>query len=98
MTKERIYTEREIEKYLTDRCKILGIETRKVKWVGHDAAPDRFLFVNGGVFVECKRPGESPRSNQELEFSRMSKAGCLVYVADSKERVDYILNAIKEES
>lgn len=40
-----VVRERDIERYLVKRVKELGGEVRKVKWVGRDGAPDRFVMV-----------------------------------------------------
>ena len=39
--------ERDIEAYLIARVKELGGETRKVKWIGRNSAPDRLVMLPG---------------------------------------------------
>ena len=38
-------TERDIERYLVARVAALGGETRKVRWVGRNGAPDRLVLL-----------------------------------------------------
>ena len=37
--------ESEVEKYLVDQVTALGGEIRKVKWIGRNNAPDRFVML-----------------------------------------------------
>ena len=46
--------ESEVEAYLVKRVKELGGDTRKMKWIGRRGAPDRFVMLYGGFFVELK--------------------------------------------
>lgn len=73
----------------------LGIESRRVEWTGHDGAPDLLIFARGGIWVETKAPGKKPRENQLLEHEKMRDAGMYVYVIDSIEKVDTLLELIK---
>lgn len=62
--------ESDIEKYLVHCVKRIGGEVRKVKWIGHDGAPDRVVMIRSEepslvdagfphtlIWVELKRPG-----------------------------------------
>ena len=80
--------ESEVEAYLVKRVKELGGEIRKVKWIGRRGAPDRFVMLYGGFFVETKAPGEKLRPEQEKEIARMRKAGVRVWVVDTLMGVD----------
>lgn len=83
--------ESEVEAYLVKRVKELGGETRKVKWIGRRGAPDRFVMLYGGFFVETKPPGGQPRPEQEKEIEALRKSGVGVFVVDSYESVDRCL-------
>ena len=83
--------ESEVEAYLVKRVKELGGDTRKMKWIGRRGAPDRFVMLYGGFFVELKAPGEKLRPEQEKEISIMRKAGVRVWVVDSLISVDVCL-------
>lgn len=82
--------ERDIEKYLCARVKDAGGYTRKMSWVGHNGAPDRFVMLGWGkpLFVELKAPGKKPSPHQEREIRLMRVKGCTVVVLDSLHAVD----------
>lgn len=60
--------------------------------------PDRMIIAPGGVilFVEVKRPGETPRAGQRAMHRRLQKLGFTVLVVDSKEGVDEVLHRIEQ--
>ena len=55
--------------------------------------PDRLcLLPNGKIFfVELKSPGKKPRALQVNQITKITKLGQRVYVMDSKEKVDEVL-------
>jgi len=75
-----------VETNVTKRFIERGWLARKLKWIGRVGAPDR-LFAKGGrtIFVEFKKPGETPAPHQVREHARMKAAGIEVYVVDSTE-------------
>ena len=83
-----------IEKYLVAQAKARGAFVRKVAYHGRKGAPDRWLFYPRGflLIVELKRPGEKPEPLQLDEMQKLRNAGFYVAWADSKERVDNILD------
>lgn len=84
--------EGKIVKYLKQKVKALGGETRKSEWSNHVGAPDQLVMLPGVHFwIELKAQGEKPRPVQLMEHEAMRKAGCRVYVADSPEAIDEIL-------
>lgn len=84
--------ESDVERYLVDRCKAMGGEVRKVRWIGRHGAPDRRVMLNGVCFwVELKAPGERCKPHQIREHARMRKHGERVFVIDSLEGVDEVL-------
>ena len=83
--------EAEVEAYLVKRVKELGGEIRKVKWIGRRGAPDRFVMLYGGFFVETKAPGEKLRPEQYREIDTLRRAGVSAFVVNSYASVDHVL-------
>lgn len=84
--------ESDVEKYLTERVRQLGGDTRKVAWIGRHGAPDRFVMLpRGCAWVELKAPGQKPRPSQEREHERLRSMGQRVEVIDSFESVEAFL-------
>jgi hypothetical protein len=72
--------------------KSMGGEVRKCQWVGHNGAPDLFIMLNGRhLWIEVKAPGKKPQEHQMREMKRMCNAGCAVFVTDSVEGVQELL-------
>ena len=93
--------ERDIEDYLKQRVKAMGGETRKVKWIGRDGAPDRLVMLPrpATLWVELKRPGklvtfpaDAHERAQHREHERMRALGQRVVVIDSLAGVDELLS------
>ncbi|WP_315127337.1 VRR-NUC domain-containing protein [Comamonas antarctica] len=87
--------EAKVEDYFVDRIKALGGLQRKAGWIGRRDAPDRVAMgipnhpLGPTIWVELKRPGETPRTSQLREHERMRAAGQIVLVIDSIELVDH---------
>ncbi len=80
-----------VEDYLCDRIKALGGETRKLKWIGRNHAPDRLVGIPGRApdLVETKAPLKGPRPGQVREHERLrSTFGFRVLVISTKGQVD----------
>lgn len=82
--------ERDIEKALVKRIKLLGGACEKFTSPGRRAVPDRLVTLpeNDISFAECKRPGQVPTENQERDHNRRRALGCIVHVIDSLEAID----------
>ena len=79
--------EAKIEAYLVKSVKDAG--GMAVKNKGTRGFPDRTVLLNGlVVFIEVKAEGEEPRPEQIRMFTKISAIGCMVFVIDSKDRVD----------
>ncbi len=65
---------------------------------GMAGVPDRLLLFPGGrlAFCEVKAPGEKPRSLQVHRMEQLRELGFKVYVADSREKVEEIVEEIKK--
>lgn len=82
--------ERDIERYLVERCKALGALCYKWTSPGHAGVPDRIVVFPTGqvVFVELKAPGQKPRPAQLREIERLRENKQMVVVADCIEDVE----------
>ena len=82
--------ERDIEDYLVTRVKQLGGTVRKVKWIGVNGAPDRFVMLpNAPAFwVELKAPDKKPTEAQLIEHRILQAYRQRVEVIDSFRGVD----------
>jgi len=91
-------SEKAIERYLTNGVKTLGGICLKYSNAGMVGFPDRVCLLPGGVtiWVELKSKGESPKAIQQVRFSQMAKIGHRVYVCDSKEKVDEVLDEYRK--
>lgn len=92
-----------VEDYLVKRVKSLGGEIRKVKWVGHNGAPDRLIgfpacpitFGSGfHMLVELKRPKKKAEAHQKREHKKLHAMGFEVQVLDTKKKIDSVLDYI----
>ena len=87
--------EKVIEKYLADQCKKHKIFQRKVAWIGVVGCPDRLIMTPAlTCFVELKAPDKTPRPSQLREHERLKQAGQVVFVIDTKDKVDDLINLI----
>lgn len=84
-----------VETYFVERVETLGGEARKVSWPGRAGAPDRVAMgipahpFGPTIWVELKKPGETPKPHQAREHERMRAAGQVVLVIDSIALVDH---------
>lgn len=82
-----------IEHYLKTQAEKNGFICYKFVSPANDGVPDRVLIGHGlTFFVELKAPGEKPRALQEYTFKKMREYGAIVYVIDSKEKVNALIN------
>ena len=67
------------------------------KWVSPSNAgvPDRIVLLDRQVcFVELKAPGKKPRPLQDYVLGKLSEAGYMTDVIDSKEGVDDLVRLL----
>ena len=89
--------ESDVEQHLVRQCKRRGVLCEKFTSPGRRAVPDRLLTIPPRgvvVFVECKAPGREPRPNQLRDHERRRRLGARVYVVDSCEAVDAMLDEL----
>lgn len=84
-----------IERYLKKKSEEQGFICNKFVSPGNAGVPDRVLVGHGiTLFVELKAPGQHLRPLQVHVVDKFKEHGALVYVADTKERVDEILHEL----
>lgn len=91
--------ERDIEQYLVRRVAILGGIAYKFSSPSNRAVPDRLCCLPYGKkkFVECKAPDKKPTPLQAKVIEKLRALGNEVFVVDTKEKVDILINNWREE-
>ena len=89
--------EKKIEEKLTKMVHQRGGLAPKFTSPGFDGMPDRIVLMPGGrmAFVEVKRPGEKPRPLQKARHRMLRRLGFKVYVLDSVEKIERIIDEIR---
>lgn len=86
--------EKSIEDYFIRKVreKLKGIPL-KCNSLSMNGLPDRIVFLPGGriFFAELKDKGRKPRLTQIAAHMILQNLGFMVYVIDSKERVDEVV-------
>lgn len=81
--------ERDIEKALVKRIKVLGGLCEKFVSPSNIGVPDRLVTLPGEiVFVELKAPGKKPTAKQLKDHEKRRSYGCTVLVIDSIEGIN----------
>lgn len=84
-----------IETYLRKQCNLRHVLCYKFVSPAKSGVPDRLLIYNGKVwFCETKRPGGRTRALQDVQIAKMRRHGATVYVADTKDKVDAMLDEL----
>lgn len=87
--------ENDVETYLYNQAKKHDILCYKFTAPSTGGVPDRILIGNGKtIFLELKRPGEKPRKLQVAVHKKMREHGATVFVADTKELVNDVIDFI----
>lgn len=86
--------EKVVERYLVDQIEKRGGTCEKFTSPARRSVPDRICSMRRGqlFFVEVKRPGEDATKAQQRDHARRRARGFLVFVIDTKEGVDYLIN------
>lgn len=89
-------SEKVIEKRLNAEVKSLGGWSLKLLCQFVTGLPDRLVLLPGGIifFAEIKSTGKKPTTIQELVHERIRRLGFTVYVIDSLEQLNKILNEL----
>ncbi len=83
-----------VEDYLKTRVKELRGETRKVKWLDRNGAPDRLVWIPKWKFprlAEMKRPDKDLEAHQDREHVRLRRMGFVCAKLNTLEDVDRFL-------
>ena len=90
-------TEKNIEQYLVRKVRETGGKAYKFVSPGNAGVPDRLLILPSGkvIFVELKAPGKVPTNLQKAKHRELEKLKQRVFVIDSKEKVDTVLQQEK---
>lgn len=90
-----LVSEKALEAYLVGRVGALGGVALKYSNPAQAGYPDRLVLLPGGrvLWVELKSRGKKPRPLQVQRHEQLRRLGQEVCVADSRERVDEILEA-----
>lgn len=90
-------SEKAIERYLADCVKEQGGICLKYSNPGMVGFPDRICLLPGGVtlWFELKSKGEALKAAQKVRICQMDRIGHRVYVCDSKEIIDEVLEQYK---
>lgn len=88
--------EKAVEAHLRQRVKAAGGIALKLVCPGWTGVPDRLIVLPGGrvYFAETKDLGKKPRLKQQLKHERLRALGFQVFVPDSKDAVDSMLEEI----
>lgn len=87
------FSEKAIERYLRDQVKNLGGVCLKYSSANTAGYPDRVALLPGGqtIWIELKSKGKKPTKLQAVRINQLASLGHRVFVADSKERINEIL-------
>jgi hypothetical protein len=90
--------EKNIEDYLRRKVKEIGGIAYKFVSPGNSGVPDRLVLLPEGrtAFVELKAPGKEPTPMQLLQHRRIRDLGFVVYIIDSKVKVDEFISVNKD--
>ena len=85
--------EAELEAACVLLAKAEGWTVRKVKFLGHNAAPDRLFGKRRAFLCEFKRRGQEPTPLQYIEHAQLRAIGLSVEWTDSFEGFKALLDA-----
>jgi hypothetical protein len=89
----RTVLESKVEHYFLEACRRRGALLMKFTSPSRSGVPDRILVTPAGTcFVEVKRPGEEPRPLQVATHEKIRRFGGEVYVVDSPQQIDELLD------
>lgn len=93
-----ITSEKTIEHKLVEGVTNLDGLCLKLLSQQHKGLPDRLCIFPGGrvCFVEVKTTGQKPKPIQNIMLNRLAQLGAEVYVVDSVEKVNNLLNLYKK--
>jgi len=89
--------EADVEKYFVQQCNKLGWKAEKFTSTSRRSVPDRIVSKNNGdlFFCELKAPGKKPTEKQAADHKDRLSRGFRVYIADSREVCDMVIEREK---
>lgn len=92
--------EKTIEAYLRKRVKESGGLALKLVCPGWSGVPDRLILMPGArvYFAETKDTGRKPNPRQRYVHGRLTAMGFTVFVPDSEETVERMIEQICRET
>ena len=89
-----VESEKTLERKLAKKVEALGGWSLKLLAVHISGLPDRICLLPGGkvFFVEVKTTKQKPRKIQLVVHERLKKLGFPVYVVDTSEGIEEVLN------
>lgn len=96
LTERSLWSEKALEKYLKERVAAAGGLALKFASQSMSGYPDRLCMFPGGrsVWVELKSTGARPTLLQRSRMRALIELGQRAAWADTREKVDDILNSI----
>ena len=93
---KRVKKESVVEKHLKQQVERRGGQVRKVKFLGHDGAPDRLVLfpANIAAWVELKSATGKLRPSQEREHERLREMGQDVEVIRTEAEADRLIDRL----
>ena len=90
ITRHADTSEKSIERYLTKTVQDLGGLCLKFASAIQTGYPDRLIVLPGGMacWAELKSKGYVPTRLQDIRHEDLRRRGMVVYIIDSRERVD----------
>lgn len=97
--KKQVYSEKYLERKLVAQIKGLKGECIKLLSTHLTGLPDRLCLLPEGVvvFAEIKTTGEKPRRIQEVIHNRLRSLGFRVYIVDTDEALQKLIQDVKRE-
>lgn len=92
--------ENKVEQHLIDELEKMGGKAYKWSSPAQRSVPDRLLFHPGFrgrlIAVEVKAPGKTPTEGQRKMHEKLVGMGYVVFVVDTKGKVDQLLIDLKK--
>lgn len=95
LTRNSEESEKAIEKYLCNEVRKLGGLCLKYTNPHATGYPDRIILLKGvpDIWVELKSKGCTPSALQVVRIERLRELGRMVYICDSRKKVDSIVRS-----
>ncbi len=89
--------EKDVERRLVRKVKAIDGIAFKFTSPNRRSVPDRLCILKWPniFFVECKAPGKTPTKAQWQEINRLRERGFTVYIIDTYEKVDLLVDLWK---